>query len=291
MHGRSWPLNERSKGYMDKQELKVAVFTAQQRDMRVIGIVLTHLKSAKYAFSVAERTPTAAVDVALVDANDPAMVKRLASALERNPNLPVVHLVTELGRAGTRFELLSNQLMMQLLPTMERVIKSMADKPPAKTATPENTVMHLPPTPAKLRALVVDDSQTVRTQLANVMSNIGMACDIADGAKAALAQLAHKQYDLIYVDVMMPDMDGYTLTREIKRDRSNKAPVIILTSQSSPFDRARGALAGCDIFLTKPVGLKQFYAATTKALRKSMAVDDLSGWITDPTQAKAQAHA
>ncbi len=138
---------------------------------------------------------------------------------------------------------------------------------------------------------MVDDSQTVRTQLANVMSNIGMACDIADGAKAALAQLANRQYDLIYVDVMMPDMDGYTLTREIKRDRSNKAPVIILTSQSSPFDRARGALAGCDIFLTKPVGLKQFYAATTKALRKSMAVDDLSDWITDPTQAKARAHA
>jgi len=284
-------MNGRQKGYMEKQEFKVAVFTTQQRDMRVIGIVLTHLKSAKYVFSVADRSPTAAFDIALVDANDPAMAKRLAAALERQPQLPVVHLVTEAGRSGGAFELLSNQLMMQLLPTMEKVIQRMAEQPPTPPAVPERTVTHLPPTPTKLRALVVDDSQTVRTQLANVMSNIGMACDIADGAKAALAKLANRQYDLIYVDVMMPDMDGYTLTREIKRDRNNKAPVIILTSQSSPFDRARGALAGCDIFLTKPVGLKQFYAATTKALRKSLAVDDLSGWITDPTQAKVRAHA
>ncbi len=274
---------------MKKQELKVAVFTSQQRDMRVIGIVLTHLKSAKYTFSVAERTPSAVVDVALVDDSDPQMRKRLATVQASKPDLPVVHLVAELGLAGAQCELLSNQLMMQLLPTLERLLHSLAKQPTAASAT--STVTTLPPTRNRLRALVVDDSQTVRTQLANVMSNIGMACDIADGAKAALAQLANRQYDLIYVDVMMPDMDGYTLTREIKRDRSNKAPVIILTSQSSPFDRARGALAGCDIFLTKPVGLKQFYAATTKALRKSMAVDDLSGWITDPTQAKARAHA
>jgi len=278
---------------MKKQELKVAVLTAQQRDMRVIGIVLTHLKSTRYAFSMAERTNDAPIDIALVDDSDPDMRKRLASAVARHPKLAVVHLVSEAGLAGERCELLSSQLMMQLLPTLERVIQRVADQA-AEAAVPSRTeaaVTTLPPTPNKLRALVVDDSQTVRTQLANVMSNIGMTCDIADGAKAALAQLANRRYDLIYVDVMMPDMDGYTLTREIKRDRSNKAPVIILTSQSSPFDRARGALAGCDIFLTKPVGLKQFYAATTKALRKSMAVDDLSGWITDPTLAKARAHA
>lgn len=277
---------------MKKRELKVAVFTAQQRDMRVIGIVLTHLKSAKYAFSIAERGAESPIDVALVDDSDPDMCKRLAAATARRPQLPVVYLVHEAGPAGARCELPSGQLMMQLLPTLERLLQRIDAQPATVAARPTSaTVTALPHAPAKLRALVVDDSQTVRTQLANVMSNIGMACDIADGAKSALAQLAHRQYDLIYVDVMMPDMDGYTLTREIKRDRSNKAPVIILTSQSSPFDRARGALAGCDIFLTKPVGLKQFYAATTKALRKSLAVDDLSGWITDPTQVKARAHA
>ncbi|HET7868073.1 MAG TPA: response regulator [Burkholderiaceae bacterium] len=141
-----------------------------------------------------------------------------------------------------------------------------------------------PGAPAQpLRALVVDDSPTVRTQLSNVIMRIGMQCDLADGAAEALARLDAAHYDLIVVDVLMPDMDGYKLTREIKRGRTHKhAPVIILTSQSSPFDRARGALAGCDIYLAKPVGVKAFFEAATKALRKSMAVDDLSPWLTEP---------
>ena len=139
----------------------------------------------------------------------------------------------------------------------------------------------------QLRALVVDDSPTVRAQLSNVITRIGMQCELADGAAAALARLEGSHYDLIVVDVLMPDMDGYKLTREIKRGRAHKhTPVIILTSQSSPFDRARGALAGCDIYLTKPVGLKAFYDAATKALRKSMAVDDLSLWLTEPGPAR-----
>lgn len=274
---------------MDRRDIKVAVYTAQQRDIRVIGIVLTHIKSANYTFTTVP-LGSAEIDVALVDAHDPHMLLQLTQAMNSRPQLQVLHLVKELGLAGKRTELASYQLMMQLLPTLEGLV-SQPTAPSAKAAPvmqPEKAITVLP---KKLRALVVDDSQTVRTQLASVMSRIGMACDIAEGGREALTQLSNSHYDLIYVDVMMPDMDGYSLTREIKRDRKNKAPVIILTSQSSPFDRARGALAGCDIFLTKPVGMKQFYAATTKALRKSLAVDDLSEWIRDPSAAAPPAHA
>jgi DNA-binding response OmpR family regulator len=140
------------------------------------------------------------------------------------------------------------------------------------------------PQKERLRALVVDDSPTVRAQLVQIIERIGMKCDAAAGGREALNLLAEKSYHIIYVDVVMPDMDGYKLTREIKRNAEYKStPVIILTSQSSPFDRARGALAGCDTFLTKPVDLKRFYEASAKMLRKSMAVDDLGSWITDPT--------
>lgn len=280
---------------MDKREIKVAAYTAQQRDLRVIGIVLTHLKSSNYAFSLVEPGSGTVADVALVDVGDPAMLRQLSNAMTGQPGLQVIHLVKQLGQAGKRHELMPGQLMMQLLPMLEELAQQVAAADKARSAAAQVTSTQSYAAPVKLRALVVDDSQTVRAQLASVMSKIGMACDIADGASAALKQLSRRHYDLIYVDVMMPDMDGYSLTREIKRDRSNKAPVIILTSQSSPFDRARGALAGCDIYLTKPVGMKQFYAATAKALRKSLAVDDLSSWITDPSAqaapAAAQAHA
>ena len=106
---------------MDRREIKVAVYTAQQRDIRVIGIVLTHIKSATYSFSQVQ-PGAAAIDVVLVDANDPAMLLQLTQAMSTHPNIQVVHLVRELGQAGKRTELASFQLMMQLLPTLEALL-------------------------------------------------------------------------------------------------------------------------------------------------------------------------
>lgn len=129
-------------------------------------------------------------------------------------------------------------------------------------------------------ALVIDDSPTVRQQLTIAFERMGMACETAANAQAALARLAQQHFDLALVDVIMPEMDGYKLTREIKRNkRTRQLPVIILTSKSSPFDLARGALAGCDSFLSKPVPLKALEAAVVKHLRKSLAIDDLSSLL------------
>jgi DNA-binding response OmpR family regulator len=83
----------------------------------------------------------------------------------------------------------------------------------------------------------------------------------------------------------MPDMDGYQLTRAIKRNRQwRQLPIIILTSRSSPFDLARGALAGCDTYLTKPVPYRALEAAVIKQLRRALAIDDLSGLVRTATQ-------
>lgn len=159
----------------------------------------------------------------------------------------------------------------------------------------DTNVVRLPPTIAqreRLRALVVADSPTVRQQLAIIVDRLGLRCDTAESGAEALALLENNAYDIIYVDAEMPDMDGYRLTREIKRNRAHKAiPVIILASKSSPFERARGALAGCDTYLTKPVELKRFFEATRNCLLKNRAVADSHDWITDPTIAPLSAPA
>jgi CheY-like chemotaxis protein len=134
-----------------------------------------------------------------------------------------------------------------------------------------------PPPPAQLRVLVVDDSPTVRLQLATAVARMGLASEVVGSAAQALQCLAQRYFDLILLDVVMPDMDGYKLTREIKRNKQyRQIPVILLTSKSSPFDLARGALAGCDTYLTKPVPLQALEKALFKQLRKSLAIDDLS---------------
>jgi twitching motility two-component system response regulator PilG len=73
----------------------------------------------------------------------------------------------------------------------------------------------------------------------------------------------------------MPDMDGYRMTRLIKKNRSLRGmPVVILTSRSSPFDLARGALAGCNSYLVKPVTLQSLRDTVMKHLRRVARRED-----------------
>ncbi|HLS54717.1 MAG TPA: response regulator [Zeimonas sp.] len=130
----------------------------------------------------------------------------------------------------------------------------------------------------QIRVLVVDDSPTVRKQLSVAFARMRVDCDVAASAAEAMQRMAERHYDLALVDVVMPDIDGYKLTRQIRRMHRG-TPVIILTSRSSPFDLARGALAGCNSYLVKPVPLKQLEAAVVKQLRRSLAIDDLRGLI------------
>ncbi len=127
--------------------------------------------------------------------------------------------------------------------------------------------------PPRVRVLIVDDSPTVRHQLTVALSRTGLVCDPAASAEEALEKLSHQHYDLALVDVVMPGVDGYKLTRQMRR-RHRGLPVIILTSRSSPFDLARGALAGCDSFLVKPVPWRQLEAAVVKQLRRTLAIAD-----------------
>ena len=127
---------------------------------------------------------------------------------------------------------------------------------------------------------MVDDSPTVRRQLGLAFERLGLAFEAAGSAAEALRRLDDMHFDLILVDVVMPDMDGYRLTREIKRNRRLRGlPVIILTSRSSPFDLARGALAGCDTYLTKPVPFRALEKAVVRQLRRSLAIDDLGALV------------
>lgn len=136
----------------------------------------------------------------------------------------------------------------------------------------------LPAGGPRVQVLVVDDSPTVRRQLTLAFERMGVACDAVPSAVAGLERMAAIRYDLVLVDVVMPEVDGYQLTREIRR-RHRGIPVIILTSRSSPFDLARGALSGCSSYLVKPVTLRKLEASVIKVLRKTLAIDDLSGLL------------
>ena len=275
---------------MNNNTFNVIAFT--RTGLRIIATVVSHIKSENYVFSMVDANESSLADIAIVDDIDPEMRQAADALLLRNRALKVIYLVGTGGRPdGQRHELLRTHLVSHLMPLMEVVARMLVATQtsrslPAAAATIPNRIVQLVPKPRpdRLRALVVDDNPTVRLQLVKVIERMGLDCDTAEGGESALQKLAQQSYNMIYVDVVMPDMDGYKLTREIKRNRDHKStPVVILTSKSSPFDRARGALAGCDTYLTKPVELKRLYEATSQCLKKSMAVADLTDWIVDPS--------
>jgi twitching motility two-component system response regulator PilG len=108
--------------------------------------------------------------------------------------------------------------------------------------------------------LVVDDSVAVRGQLRALLERRGLIVSEVESAEAAIKMAADTSYACILMDVLMHGMDGYEACRLIKASASGKkANIVMLTSRTSPFDRIRGKMAGCDAYLTKPVDPSRLY--------------------------------
>ena len=108
---------------------------------------------------------------------------------------------------------------------------------------------------ANLRVLVVDDSFPARqfmkfklTEMAKGLANLEI--DFAENGEKALQMAEEKHYDTIFLDVIMPGMDGYELCRRLKK--RDGCYIAMLTGQTTKVDKVRGDLAGCDEYLAKP---------------------------------------
>ena len=104
--------------------------------------------------------------------------------------------------------------------------------------------------------LIVDDSAAVRAHLSVVLQSYGYVVTAAESGEAGVVAAGSLDYACVLMDVLMPGMDGYDACRRIKAMRQQgkrPPPIVMLTSRSSPFDRIRGKMAGCDAYLTKPV--------------------------------------
>ena len=104
-----------------------------------------------------------------------------------------------------------------------------------------------------VRVMVIDDSNTIRRSAEIFLMQAGCQVILAENGFDALAKIADHQPDLIFVDIMMPRLDGYQTCALIKKSGKHRGtPVIMLSSKDSLFDRARGRMVGSDEYLTKP---------------------------------------
>ncbi|HEU4647340.1 MAG TPA: response regulator [Burkholderiales bacterium] len=108
-------------------------------------------------------------------------------------------------------------------------------------------------TPGPIKVLVIDDSNTIRRSAEMFLRQAGFDVILAEDGFDALAKISDHHPRVIFVDIMMPRLDGYQTCALIKQNPALKTtPVIMLSSKDGVFDRARGRLAGSDRYLTKP---------------------------------------
>ena len=118
---------------------------------------------------------------------------------------------------------------------------------------------------SSVRILIVDDSSTIRRSAESMLTTEGYEVVTAENGFEALSMVARHNPDLIFVDIMMPRLDGYQTCAIIKNNAQYRStPVVMLTSKDGLFDQARGRVVGSDLYLTKPFTKKELLAAVAQ---------------------------
>lgn len=130
--------------------------------------------------------------------------------------------------------------------------------------------------PAGGRVLVVDDDQGVAELLKRLLIKGGYVVDVAHDAAAAMAAVGSNLPDVILLDVVLPDVNGFELCRRLKTDPATRlTPVVLVTGLADQEKRIEGADAGADEFLTKPVDPRELLARVRSLVRLKRYTDDL----------------
>ena len=115
-----------------------------------------------------------------------------------------------------------------------------------------------------VKVMVIDDSKTIRRSAETLLKKAGCEVVTAIDGFEALAKISEHKPDIIFVDIMMPRLDGYQTCALIKNNQTFKGtPVIMLSSKDSIFDRARGRIVGSEEYLTKPFSKEDLINAIT----------------------------
>lgn len=255
--------------------IRVAGFGLAQKVERMTEIVLRHARHNPYRYVLATDRSSSDFDIALVDMTSPG-AREVAATLARLPDArPIVTVGRRRDGERPRDDLHLADYLMHVVQALnanaQRVLQRAHRWLQPEVAAP------LPNSPEPARALVVDDSPTVQRQLSMALQQLGLRVDAVGHADEAMEVLSMRHYDLVLTDVAMPSVNGFALTRMIRKDRALKGmPVIMLTSRSSPLDLARGALAGCNSYLVKPVAMANLRSTVQRHLKRAQRRDPLA---------------
>ena len=121
--------------------------------------------------------------------------------------------------------------------------------------------------------MVVDDDKNTRRLLTAVLEAENYTVSTAENGREALEVLDHTHIDLVVLDIMMPQMDGYTFT-SLLREQNSEIPILMLTAKQMPTDKHRGFLVGTDDYMTKPIDETELLLRIKALLRRAKIVSE-----------------
>jgi len=255
------------------------------------------LSSRRVPKFVRHNSPGNLPDILLVDANEMEAVRQLG---ERNASGQIPTIMIGDSNRGTNWPLLARPIRwMKLFQAFDVAIGSPASETPkpvaaapvaasavvqpgvqARAGSPVMPVAKPAMTVGEVSGawraqnpqidsvLVVDDNLTVREFMKSKLAAFNFNVDYAENGEQAIGFTGQKHYTCIFLDVVMPGIDGYQVCKLIKSNRSaQKTAVVMLTSKDSPFDKIRGSMSGCDAYLTKPVDEEKLLETIAKFLQ------------------------
>ena len=122
------------------------------------------------------------------------------------------------------------------------------------------------------KLLVVDDEQKIREIISKYAQFEGYSVEEASDGMTAIEMFKEKDYDLIILDVMMPDLDGFSVCRELRKH--SRTPVIMLSARGEEYDRIHGFEVGIDDYVVKPFSPKELMLRVSAVLKRTNSISD-----------------
>ncbi len=213
----------------------------------------------------------AVVDGGMQDGAGAALARDLR---QRHPEVPVVLLTAPLplSRRNDQSDSLLAQAAKpvksaQVLDALHKFLSGNTTSPKAVvSALPTSEVLHKMAEGTPLDVLVVEDNPVNQKVATRLLERLGYRADVAGNGLEALQILDLRKFDLVFMDMQMPEMDGLTATREIRRRYPAKRQprIVALTANAVPGDRQRCLEAGMDDYVPKPAKLEHLHAVILK---------------------------
>lgn len=265
----------------------VAIFGIPEFERELVKRIFSLSESRDKIYRIAEESQNHTADIALVDNSNANAASQFEQIHTTRQEFPAV-VIANGKNPESEYWVKRPFTAMRMLGALDKLVDNVLsgagharpNDPAAKSKDPAAKVESKTESPAPAgiyKALVVDDSLPVRKQVNIALRRAGITAEFAEDGESALKLIETRSYDILFLDVVLPGKDGYEICKAIKKDKGKKhIPVIMLTGKSSPIDKVKGKLSGCDAYLTKPVSLKEFNQTLSRWLNPPLSFESMA---------------